>query len=102
MRLVPGVKINRIERGCSGMAGMWGVKRDNYRASLRAGVELISTVRDGPFQIGMTECSTCKMQMEQGTTKPTIHPLKLLAFAYGLMPEVGNLIRASGTRLVVT
>ena len=28
------------------------------------------------------------MQMEQGTTKPTIHPIKLLALAYGLMPEV--------------
>ena len=34
------------------------------------------------------------MQMEQGTTKPTIHPLKLLALAYGLMPELGTLLSA--------
>ena len=26
--------------------------------------------------------------MEQGTSTPTIHPLKLLAYAYGLMPEI--------------
>ena len=97
LRLVPGVRVNRLEKGCSGMAGLWGVKRENYRASLRAGLELISTVRDGPFQIGMTECSTCKMQMEQSTTKPTIHPIKLLALAYGLMPEVADLVRSGGT-----
>ena len=90
LRLVPGMRVNRLEKGCSGMAGLWGVKRENYRASLRAGLELISTVRDGPFQIGTTECSTCKMQMEQGSTKPTIHPIKLLALAYGLMPEIAD------------
>jgi hypothetical protein len=50
----------------------------------------------------MTECSTCKIQMEQGTTKPTIHPLKLLALAYGVMPEVATLVRAQGKPLVLT
>jgi Fe-S oxidoreductase len=93
LRLVPGIRVQRLEKGCSGMAGMWGVNRHNYRASLRAGLELISGVRDGPFQIGMTECSTCKMQMDQSSRKPTLHPLKLLAHAYGLMPEVAQLIR---------
>jgi Fe-S oxidoreductase len=94
--------VTRVEKGCSGAAGLWGVKRDNYRASLRAGLELISTIRDGPFQIGMTECSTCKIQMEQSSTKPTIHPIKLLALAYGLMPEVASLVRTRGRPLVVT
>jgi FAD/FMN-containing dehydrogenase/Fe-S oxidoreductase len=102
LRLVPGMKVNRIEKGCSGMAGLWGIKRENYRASLRAGLELISTVRDGPFQIGTTECSTCKMQMEQGSTKPTVHPVKLLALAYGLMPEIAELVRSGGKPLVVS
>ena len=91
------MRVQPLEKGCSGMAGLWGVKRENYRASLRAGLELISAVRDGPFQIGMTECSTCKMQMEQGSTKPTIHPLKLLALAYGLMPEVADLVRPAAS-----
>jgi FAD/FMN-containing dehydrogenase/Fe-S oxidoreductase len=102
MRLIPGLRVNRIEKGCSGMAGLWGVKHDNYRASLRAGRELISTVRDGPFQIGTTECSTCKMQMEQGTTKPTIHPIKLIALAYGIMPDIRELVRSAGKPLVVS
>jgi FAD/FMN-containing dehydrogenase/Fe-S oxidoreductase len=102
LRLVPGMKVNRLEKGCSGMAGLWGIKRENHRASLRAGLELISTVRDGPFQIGTTECSTCKMQMEQGSDKPTIHPIKLLALAYGLMPEIADLVRSGSRPLLVS
>jgi Fe-S oxidoreductase len=102
LRLVPGLRVNRLEKGCSGIAGMWGISRNNYRASLRAGLDLMSTVRDGPFQIGSTECSTCKMQMEHGTTRPTVHPIKLLALAYGLMPEIATLVRSSGNPLVLT
>ena len=102
LRLIPGIKVNRVEKGCSGMAGLWGVQRENYRASLRAGREMITTMRDGAFQVGTTECSTCKMQMEQGSDKPTIHPIKLLALAYGIMPEVADLMRAGGKPLVVS
>jgi Fe-S oxidoreductase len=102
LRLVPGLRVTRIEKGCSGIAGLFGVKHRNYRASLRAGLELISTVRHGAFQIGMTECSTCKMQMEQSATKPTVHPIKLLALAYNLMPEVAMLVASRGKDLVVT
>lgn len=102
MRLIPGLRVQRLEKGCSGIAGMWGISRQNYRTSLRAGFDLISTMRDGSFQIGTTECSTCKMQMEQGSNKPTVHPIKLIALAYGLMPEIDTLVRSTGTYLVVT
>jgi FAD/FMN-containing dehydrogenase/Fe-S oxidoreductase len=101
LRLVPGLRVTRVEKGCSGMAGLWGVKRDNYRASLRAGLELINTIRSGPFQVGMTECSTCKLQMEQGTTKPTVHPIKLLALAYGLWPDLDSLTGADAKGTVI-
>ncbi len=102
LRLVPGLSISTTEAGCSGMAGTYGLKRENYRNSLRAGWELISTLRSGPFQAGTTECSACKMQMEQGTSKPTIHPLKVLALAYGLMPELAPLLTTPGEDLVLT
>ena len=46
LRLIPGLVVQRIERGCSGMAGLWGLKRENYRTSLRAGWGLISRLRD--------------------------------------------------------
>ena len=102
LRLIPELRVNRLEKGCSGMAGMLGIKQKNYRSSLRAGFELISTMRHGSFQIGTTECSTCKIQMEQSTTKPTIHPVKLLAMAYGRMPELRARLKKQGKPLVVT
>ncbi len=94
LRLIPGLTIHRLEQGCSGMAGTFGLKRENYRASLRAGWNLIRAMRNPNIQAGATECSACKIQMEQGTDKPTVHPIKLLALAYGLMPEALSALNA--------
>ncbi len=102
LRLIPGLSVQTLERGCSGMAGTFGLSRKNYRASLRAGWGLITALRDPMIQYGTTECSACKMQMEQGTSKPTIHPLKVLALAYGLMPELTALFNTRSEELVVT
>jgi len=102
LRLIPGLSVQRCEEGCSGMAGTFGMKSVNYRASLRVARGLLHRIREEDFQAGTTECSTCKMQMEQGTTKPTIHPIKLLAYGYGLMPPIRNLLTKRGKDLVVT
>ncbi|MEN6457742.1 MAG: anaerobic glycerol-3-phosphate dehydrogenase subunit C [Thermoguttaceae bacterium] len=92
--LIPGLRLQHIEAGCSGMAGTFGIQQRNLRSSLRAGRRLMARLRDPDLQAGATECSACKMQMEQGTTKPTFHPIKLLALSYGLMPEIARLLTA--------
>jgi Fe-S oxidoreductase len=102
LRLIPGALTTELEEGCSGMAGTFGLKRKNYRNSLRAGWGLITALRNPSLQFGTTECSACKIQMEQGTGKPTIHPLKFLALAYGRMPDVAHLLTAQCEDLVVT
>jgi Fe-S oxidoreductase len=102
LSLIPGLQVHRIEAGCSGMAGIYGLLQKNYRTSLRAGWGLISRLRDPEILAGATECCTCKIQMEQGTTKPTIHPIKVLALAYGLMPALSNFFATPGKELVVT
>jgi len=100
--LIPGLRVNHIEQGCSGMAGTFGMMHRNYRSSLRAGWGLISKLRSAAIQAGTTECSSCRIQMEQGTTKRTIHPIKLLALAYGLMPEVASLLTTPGEELIIS
>jgi FAD/FMN-containing dehydrogenase/Fe-S oxidoreductase len=102
LRLIPGLTVHRLEKGCCGMAEAFGLRRENYRLSLRIGRGLYSTLRDPIYQFGATECNACKMQMEQGTNKPTFHPIKLLAHAYGLMPEIGSQLHSHGKRLIVT
>ena len=102
LRLIPGLSIQRIDKGCSGMAGTFGLKRKNYRNSLRSGWGLISTMRDSAIQVGTTECSACKIQMEQGTTKPTLHPIKLLAHAYRLAPQVRSQLAQQSRDLITS
>jgi Fe-S oxidoreductase len=101
LRLIPGLQVQLLDKGCSGMAGTYGMKRKNFLRSMRMGFSLINAMRSPEIVAGTTECSTCKIQMEQGTSKPTVHPLKILALAYGLMPELKDLFnRRSGERIV--
>jgi hypothetical protein len=55
---------------------------------MRAGRGLMRRLRDTDIEIGSTECGACRIQMEQGTVKRTIHPVKLLSLGYGLNPEL--------------
>ena len=102
LSLIPDLTLNRIERGCSGMAGAYGLTRENFRTSVRIGWELISEMRDSEYTAGVTECSSCKLQMEQGTQTPTIHPLKIMALAYGLMPEIEDRLKPNRKKLVTS
>lgn len=102
LQLIPGMQIHRMNEGCSGMAGAWGMTRENFPQSIRIGWGLISRMRQPDLIAGVTECSSCKIQMEQGSSTPTVHPLKLLALAYGLMPELQNSLRVSRRKLLVT
>jgi len=88
MRLIPGLTVQDVHKGCSGMAGTWGLRQKNYRNSLRIGWPLITAMRKTSAQAAATECSACKMQIEHGSGRATLHPLKLLAYAYGRMPKV--------------
>lgn len=102
LSLIPQFKVHRIDLGCSGMAGAFGLTEQNFRTSIRIGWGLISRMRAGDLDIGTTECSSCKFQMEQGTTRPTVHPVKLLALSYGLMPEIREKLNPSTRKLVVS
>jgi FAD/FMN-containing dehydrogenase/Fe-S oxidoreductase len=99
--LIPGLRVRQVEKGCSGAAGLFGFQHRNYRTSLRIGLPLINELRSSGFQAGVTECSTCRIQMEQGAAMATIHPIKLLALSYGLMPELKQLLNSPAEDLVV-
>lgn len=88
IRNIPELDVEFIDRGCSGMAGTFGLARDHFRTSLRAGRPLLNRLRDHDIEIGATECGACRMQMEQGAPKRTLHPIKLLSLSYGLNPAL--------------
>ncbi len=90
LTLIPGMRLRPIEAGCSGMAGAFGITSGNFKTSLKMGARLLEEMQQPGFHAGVTECSSCRMQMEQQADVATLHPLKLLAMAYGLMPELNN------------
>lgn len=100
LRKIPGLTINPIEQGCSGMAGAYGITSQNFEMSLAIGKGLIAETQRPDLEIGATECSSCQMQMVQETTMPTVHPIKILAKAYGLLPELPDLSKRSKWKLV--
>ncbi|NQV28044.1 MAG: FAD-binding protein [Rhodopirellula sp.] len=90
LELIPELDVLTLDKGCSGMAGTFGLTRDNFKLSLDIGKPLIDAMRNPDFVLGATECSSCRLQMQQESPIETIHPIKLLAASYGLMPRLRN------------
>jgi len=84
--LIPDLQLLRLDKGCSGMAGTYGLSTKNFDRSLQMGDRLIQAILHDSFSLAASECSACRMQMQHPGTKPVVHPLKLIAAAYGLMP----------------
>ncbi len=93
LALIPGVRVHTVDVGCSGMAGTWGLKAANHKLSLLAGAPVLAEVDRPGLLFGSTECSTCRMQLQDGTGKRTLHPVQYLAYAYGLLPEIEARLR---------
>jgi FAD/FMN-containing dehydrogenase/Fe-S oxidoreductase len=88
LSLIPGTRVYTIDVSCSGMAGTWGLKRENHAASLTAGQPMLDELNRPRVLYGSTECGTCRLQMQDGSGKRTLHPVQYLALAYGLLPEI--------------
>ena len=93
LALVPGLTVHTIDAGCSGMGGTWGLKAANFELSMAAGRALFAELDRPRVLFGSTECGACRLQMQQGTGKRTLHPVQYLAYAYGLLPEVEARLR---------
>ncbi|MGH7144124.1 MAG: FAD-linked oxidase C-terminal domain-containing protein [Planctomycetota bacterium] len=84
LREIPGVTVEVINKGCCGIAGTFGMRKKYYEESMAIGSGLFGELGKDSVQLGLSECSTCRIQMEHGARKATIHPIQVLAEAYGL------------------
>jgi Fe-S oxidoreductase len=90
LALIPALRVHTIDVSCSGMAGTFGLKKENHAVSLAAGRPMLDELCRPHIFFGSTECSTCRMQMEEGSGKRTLHPVQYLALAYNLMPDIAK------------
>jgi glycerol-3-phosphate dehydrogenase subunit C len=82
LRQIPGVTVEDMDAGCCGMSGTYGFKQEKYEVSMAIGQPLFDRINAIRPQMIATECATCQMQIEHGTTFKAIHPVEILLRAY--------------------
>jgi FAD/FMN-containing dehydrogenase/Fe-S oxidoreductase len=76
---VPGLKTIALKSHCCGMAGTWGMAAENFKTSAKLGNHLMRLDDWPDANWGVTDCPTCRIQMEQFGDKPIYHPIEIVA-----------------------
>ncbi|HXG50589.1 MAG TPA: heterodisulfide reductase-related iron-sulfur binding cluster [candidate division Zixibacteria bacterium] len=86
MQLIPGTSVRTIER-CAAIDGTWGLKRQYFELSLKVARPLLDELAvEKPDRI-VSDCALAGLQIEQGCGKKPLHPVEVVAIAYGLSEE---------------
>lgn len=84
--LIPGLKVRMADAACCGIAGTYGYKVEKYQIGMDVGEPLFRTIRDnGTDHPVICDSETCRWQITHATGARSIHPVQVLAAAYGLM-----------------
>ncbi len=84
LRQVPGIDVAVVDGvyDCCGMGGIMGFKRDFHDYSLKLGAPLKEKIRAlNPDRI-VTDCLSCRLQLNHMTAYTVRHPLEILAAAW--------------------
>ncbi|WP_438876059.1 heterodisulfide reductase-related iron-sulfur binding cluster, partial [Bacillus cereus group sp. Bce009] len=81
LKMIPGLELVILDSECCGLAGTYGFKAENYDVSMKIGSHLFESINTANADFAVTDCETCKWQIEENTTAESIHPITLLAMA---------------------
>ena len=79
LKLIPGVEVQVLDSQCCGIAGTYGFKKENYPVSQQIGEGLFKQIEASGAEVVVTDCETCKWQIEMSTSKKCEHPISILA-----------------------
>lgn len=83
LRRIPGLELIVLESQCCGIAGTYGFKKENYQTSQNIGSSVFQQIEESGADLVVSDCETCKWQIEMSTSKRCEHPITLLANALG-------------------
>ncbi len=63
---------------CCGISGSYGFKTEKYDVAATVGAELFETLRNASSDLVLSECGTCRLQLQHHTAKKALHPLSFL------------------------
>jgi Fe-S oxidoreductase len=79
-----GASVEVIER-CSGHDGTWGVKVEFFDLSMKIAAKAVREVEAVQADLVVSDCPLSGVQLTQaGGGKPTLHPIEVIKWAYGL------------------
>ncbi|WP_301098531.1 anaerobic glycerol-3-phosphate dehydrogenase subunit GlpC [Otariodibacter sp.] len=81
LKHIPDLEIVMLPSQCCGIAGTYGFKSENYEVSQAIGNPLFEHINNGGFDFVVSECETCKWQIDMSTKLTCLHPITLLAMA---------------------
>lgn len=79
LKMIPGVEVQVLDSQCCGIAGTYGFKKENYEVSQRIGEGLFKQIEESGADYVVTDCETCKWQIEMSTSKRCEHPISIFA-----------------------
>ncbi len=79
LKLIPNIELTILDSQCCGIAGTYGFKKENYKTSQDIGEPLFKQIEALDIDYVVTDCETCKWQIEMSTSKPCEHPISILA-----------------------
>ena len=81
LRMIPGVRLTVLDQNCCGISGTFGFKKEYYPYSQKVGSVLFEDIRTSNPEAVVTECETCKWQIEMSAGIPVLNPISVLAAA---------------------
>ena len=81
LKLIPNIELTILDSQCCGIAGTYGFKKENYKTSQNIGEPLFKQIEALDIDYVVTDCETCKWQIEMSTSKRCEHPISILANA---------------------
>jgi Fe-S oxidoreductase len=83
-----GAKVKLVQQ-CSGIDGMWGLRAENTSISVPIAGKLADEVRRAGGDVVAGDCHLANTAITEQTGETPMHPLQLIARAYGI-PEEGE------------
>ena len=85
LRLIPGLTVMESGQPCCGIAGTYGLKSEKYAIAMAVGRPLFDRAKESGAPLAVCDSETCRWQITHGTGLPSVHPVEVLAWSYGLM-----------------
>ena len=78
LKMIPWLDLTVLEQNCCGISGTFGFKKENYKYSQKIGEKLFKDIEEAKPDIVITDCETCKWQIEMSTGNSVFNPIEVL------------------------